>query len=203
MCEAGAVESSPVIVGKNLYFGSWDRRLYAYRLRGKRRPLLRWTFTADDQIVAAPANAGRTLYVATSNGSVYGVDAQDRAAALARDVVRALRAPRVLLCDADGRLRARLHRERGRHRLRLRRLERQPALGTRGRDVRLHGGGGLAKNDLRRHLGRDVHRARRTDRRAALALQRPVRDHGRSDRPRRASSTSRPAGGAVPAGCAA
>jgi outer membrane protein assembly factor BamB len=73
---AGSVESSPVVVGKNLYFGSWDRHLYAYRLRGKRRPLLRWTFTADDQIVAAPAHAGRTLFVATSNGSVYGVDAK-------------------------------------------------------------------------------------------------------------------------------
>ena len=73
---AGSVESSPVVVGKNLYFGSWDRHLYAYRLRGKRRPLLRWTFTADDQIVAAPAHAGRTLYIATSSGSVYGVDAK-------------------------------------------------------------------------------------------------------------------------------
>jgi outer membrane protein assembly factor BamB len=73
---AGSVESSPLIAGKNLYFGSWDRHLYAYRLRGKRRPLLRWTFTADDQIVAAPAYAGRTLFVATSNGSVYSVDAK-------------------------------------------------------------------------------------------------------------------------------
>jgi outer membrane protein assembly factor BamB len=73
---AGSVESSPVIAGKNLYFGSWDGHLYAYRLRGKRRPLLRWTFTADDQIVAAPAHAGRMLYLATSNGSVYGVDAK-------------------------------------------------------------------------------------------------------------------------------
>jgi outer membrane protein assembly factor BamB len=74
--KAGSVESSPVLGGKNLYFGSWDHHLYAYRLRGKRRPLLRWTFTADDQIVAAPAYAGRTLYIATSSGSVYGVDAK-------------------------------------------------------------------------------------------------------------------------------
>ena len=74
--KTGSVESSPVVVGKNLYFGSWDRHLYAYRLRGKRRPLHRWTFTADDQIVAAPAHAGRMLYVATSNGSVYGVNAK-------------------------------------------------------------------------------------------------------------------------------
>ena len=32
---------------------------------------------------------------------------------------------------------------------------RSPALGARGRDVRLHGGRGLAENGLRRHLGRD------------------------------------------------
>ena len=70
---AGTVESTPLIVGKMLYFGSWDHHLYAYRLRGERRPLLQWTFTADDQIVAAPASAGNLVIVATSNGSVYGV----------------------------------------------------------------------------------------------------------------------------------
>ncbi len=71
---AGTVESTPIVVGKMLYFGSWDHHLYAYRLRGERRPLLQWTFTADDQIVAAPASAGKLVIVATSNGSVYGVD---------------------------------------------------------------------------------------------------------------------------------
>ena len=110
---------------------------------------------------------------------------QDRAAALARDLVRALRAARVLLRHADGCLRARLHRERGRDGLRLRRHDRPPALGARGRDVRLHGGRGLAEDGVRRHLGRDVHRARRAHRGAALALQRSVGDHGRADGPRR------------------
>jgi outer membrane protein assembly factor BamB len=74
--KAGSVESSPLLVGHALYFGSWDHHLYAYRIRGKRRPLLKWTFTADDQIVAAPALAGRLIVIATSNGSVYGVDAK-------------------------------------------------------------------------------------------------------------------------------
>jgi outer membrane protein assembly factor BamB len=73
---AGAVESSPLLIGNRLFFGSWDRHLYAYTLRGRRRPLLQWTFLADDQIIAAPAHAGRTVYIATSNGSVYGVDAR-------------------------------------------------------------------------------------------------------------------------------
>ena len=73
---AGSVESSPLLIGKTLYFGSWDRHLYSYRIRGKRKPLLKWTFTADDQIVAAPAQAGRLVVIATSSGSVYGVDAK-------------------------------------------------------------------------------------------------------------------------------
>jgi outer membrane protein assembly factor BamB len=73
---AGSVESSPLLVGKRLYFGSWDHHLYSYRIRGKRRPLLQWTFTADDQIVAAPAFTGQLVVIATSSGSVYGVDAK-------------------------------------------------------------------------------------------------------------------------------
>jgi outer membrane protein assembly factor BamB len=73
---AGSVESSPVLVGKMLYFGSWDGGLYALRLRGRKRPLHQWTFKADDQIVAAPAYANGTIYIATSSGSVYGVYAR-------------------------------------------------------------------------------------------------------------------------------
>ncbi|MEP6909328.1 MAG: PQQ-binding-like beta-propeller repeat protein [Actinomycetota bacterium] len=72
---AGSVESSPLLVNKMLYFGSWDRRLYAYRIRGERRPLLQWTFTADNQVVAAPAYAEGLVYIASSSGSVYGVNA--------------------------------------------------------------------------------------------------------------------------------
>jgi outer membrane protein assembly factor BamB len=74
--KAGSVESSPLLVGHKLYFGSWDRHLYAYRIRGKRRPLLQWTFTADDQVVAAPTHAGHLVVIATSSGSVYGIDAK-------------------------------------------------------------------------------------------------------------------------------
>ena len=72
--DAGSVESSPLLVGSRLYFGSWDHRLYAYDLRGRRRPRLHWTFTADDQIVPAPAYTNGTIFIATSSGSVYGVD---------------------------------------------------------------------------------------------------------------------------------
>lgn len=73
---AGAIESTPLTVGHDLYFGSWDHRLYALALRGTRRPRLRWTFTADDEIIAAPAYEGGTVYVATSAGSLYALDAR-------------------------------------------------------------------------------------------------------------------------------
>jgi outer membrane protein assembly factor BamB len=74
--DAGSVESSPLLVGNRLYFGSWDHRLYAYDLRFRKRPRLRWSFRADDQIVPAPAYTNGTVFVATSSGSVYGVDAR-------------------------------------------------------------------------------------------------------------------------------
>ena len=51
-------------------------RLYSLALRGSQRPRLRWTFTADDEIVAAPAYADGTVYVATSGGSLYALDAR-------------------------------------------------------------------------------------------------------------------------------
>jgi len=73
----GAVESSPVVVGQTLYFGSKDRKVYALKLRGRKRPTIRWTFTADDQVVAAPAYSQGKIFAATSNGSVYAIDARN------------------------------------------------------------------------------------------------------------------------------
>jgi outer membrane protein assembly factor BamB len=73
----GAVESSPVVIGQTLYFGSKDRKVYALRLRGRKRPTTRWTFTADDEVVAAPAYSQGKIFAATSNGSVYAIDARN------------------------------------------------------------------------------------------------------------------------------
>lgn len=72
----GAVESSPVVIGRTLYFGSKDRKVYALQLRGRKRPRTRWTFTADDEVVAAPAYSQGKIFAATSNGSVYAIDAR-------------------------------------------------------------------------------------------------------------------------------
>lgn len=73
----GAVESSPVVVGNTLYFGSKDRKVYALQLRGRKPPRTRWTFTADDEVVAAPAYSQGKIFAATSNGSVYAIDARN------------------------------------------------------------------------------------------------------------------------------
>jgi outer membrane protein assembly factor BamB len=73
----GAVESSPVVVGNTLYLGSKDRKVYALQLRGRKPPRTRWTFTADDEVVAAPAYSQGKIFAATSNGSVYAIDARN------------------------------------------------------------------------------------------------------------------------------
>ena len=108
------------------------------------------------------------------------------AGALARDVLLTLRAPRVLLRDSDGCLRPRLHRQCRRHGVRLRGVDRAPALGSTGRDLRVLSAGCLAEDCLRWHLGRLLRGARRGNRRHSLALQRSRLHHRRADGPRRA-----------------
>ena len=70
----GAVESAPLVVGHVLYFGSWDRRVYALDLRRKRNRVL-WSYQTDDKVVAAPAYANGTIYAATNGGRIYALTA--------------------------------------------------------------------------------------------------------------------------------
>ena len=109
-----------------------------------------------------------------------------RTAALALAGALAIRAPRVLLCHADDRVRAHLRREHRRHALCLRRLERPAAVGPAGRQLHLHGGCGLAAAGVHRHVRRSVHGVQRGDRGPAVALPGLVRDPRRAERDRRA-----------------
>jgi hypothetical protein len=68
-------ESSPLLVDGTLYFGSWDRRLYALDVRGA-KPRVRWTFRADDELNAAPAYVDGTIYIGSIKGSLYAVNAR-------------------------------------------------------------------------------------------------------------------------------
>jgi len=70
---AGVFESSPLVVGKTLYAGSWDHRLHAINIyTGKAR----WTFTADGEINSSPAFANGKVYFGTDGGSMYAIDAR-------------------------------------------------------------------------------------------------------------------------------
>ena len=70
---AGAFETSPLVIGKTLYAGSWDHKLYAINIyTGKAR----WTFTADHEINSSPAYANGKIYFGTDAGSVYALDAR-------------------------------------------------------------------------------------------------------------------------------
>jgi outer membrane protein assembly factor BamB len=83
---AGAFETTPLVIGKTLYAGSWDHKLYAINIyTGKPR----WTFTADHEINSSPAYSGGKVYFGTDAGSVYAINARTgrqvwRARALAR-----------------------------------------------------------------------------------------------------------------------
>jgi outer membrane protein assembly factor BamB len=72
---AGPIESAPLLVGHVLYFGSWDRKVYALNLRGRRNRML-WSHETDDKVVGAPAYANGTVYVGTNGGRVYALSAR-------------------------------------------------------------------------------------------------------------------------------
>ena len=73
----GAVESSPLLVGSTLYWGSWTHRLYALDVSKPTRPRLRWTFPADDEIDSSPAYANGRIFFGTNGGHVYALDARN------------------------------------------------------------------------------------------------------------------------------
>ncbi len=65
-------ESTALVVGDTVYFGSWDHNLYALSARtGK----LRWRFKADEELNSAPAYANDTVYVGSDGGRVFAVAA--------------------------------------------------------------------------------------------------------------------------------
>ena len=66
-------ESSPLVVDGVLYYGAWDRNVYALDVRTRK---LRWRFTTDGEIDSSPAYANGTIYIGTNGGSVYALDAR-------------------------------------------------------------------------------------------------------------------------------
>lgn len=111
--DAAAVETSPLLVGKLLYFGSWDGTFYALNARtGK----VRWTFDASASMTSSPAYDRGTVFAGTDDGHVLALDALTgkllwRAAAFSRFGRReyfyatpAVAYGRVYIGNADGTL---------------------------------------------------------------------------------------------------
>lgn len=73
---AGAIESSLLLVNDTLYFGSWDRFLYALDVRIPTHPRLLWRFGAGSEVNSSAAYEDGTVYVGTDAGYVYAVDAR-------------------------------------------------------------------------------------------------------------------------------
>ena len=70
--QAGVVESSPLLVGRLLYFGSWDKKMYALDVRTQK---VVWTVTTGAEVKGGAAFANGTIYFASYDNKVYAVDA--------------------------------------------------------------------------------------------------------------------------------
>jgi outer membrane protein assembly factor BamB len=67
------IESSPLLVRRTLYFGTWDHRVYAVDAKtGKKR----WSFEGDDEINTSAAYSKGTVYIASDGGTLYALNAR-------------------------------------------------------------------------------------------------------------------------------
>jgi outer membrane protein assembly factor BamB len=67
------VESSPLLVKKTLYVGTWDHGIYALNAKNGR---VRWRFGADDEVNTAAAYYKGTIYIASDGGTLYALNAR-------------------------------------------------------------------------------------------------------------------------------
>jgi len=71
--KAAPIESSPLLVRRTLYFGSWNRRVYAVNARTGRK---RWSYTTDEEVNTSAAYWNGTIYIATDAGTLYALSAR-------------------------------------------------------------------------------------------------------------------------------
>jgi outer membrane protein assembly factor BamB len=69
---AGVVETSPLLAGGRVYFGSWDHRVYAVDAHSGR---LDWSFTTGDRVKGGVAFSGGRIFVGSYDGRLYALDA--------------------------------------------------------------------------------------------------------------------------------
>lgn len=70
---AGAIESSLLTVNGLVYFGSWDRHVYAVSARTGR---LVWSYQVDDRITSSAAYANGTIFIGSDSGHLYALSAR-------------------------------------------------------------------------------------------------------------------------------
>ena len=68
----GACSSSPAVVGRSVYIGSTDSKLYSL---DKYTGALNWQFNAGSPIYSSPAVSSGKVYFLAGNGVVYALDA--------------------------------------------------------------------------------------------------------------------------------
>ncbi len=71
--KSAPIESSPLLRGGRLYFGSWDHNVYAIDARTGRRI---WSFQADNEVNTSAAYWKRTIYIASDGGTLYALNAR-------------------------------------------------------------------------------------------------------------------------------
>ena len=69
----GRAESSPLVIGRSVYFGDEDGELYSLSTRNGN---IRWTTQLAGAVKSAPAYYGGTLYVGDYGGDMNAVDAR-------------------------------------------------------------------------------------------------------------------------------
>jgi outer membrane protein assembly factor BamB len=67
------VESSPLLRGNRLYFGSWDHGVHAVNAHTGRRI---WRFQADNEVNTSPAYWRGRIYIASDGGTLYALSAK-------------------------------------------------------------------------------------------------------------------------------
>jgi outer membrane protein assembly factor BamB len=71
--QAGVIESSPLLIDGILYFGSWDRKMYALDVKTRK---VKWAFTAGDELKGGPAYHKGILYFGSYDNRMYAVNAR-------------------------------------------------------------------------------------------------------------------------------
>ena len=68
----GVIESSPLIVDKTVFVGSWNHKVYALNLKNGK---VRWSYDTGEEIDSSAAYADGTVYIGANDGHVYALSA--------------------------------------------------------------------------------------------------------------------------------